>query len=370
MSGETWTVVVIDDCLEDRDEVRRMLLAGSERRYRFVEAETCAEGVKACRDAVDCIILDYNLPDGTAFDVLAALRDEGGSVPRPVVVLTGGSAEAGKQLMRAGAQDFFQKDWMVPARLTRAVENAVERFAIERELRAREQALREREDFERHLIGIVSHDLRNPLSTILMATHTALRWDLDDRTAKLVLRIDSAAERASRMIRDLLDFTQARLGGGIPVQKQLEELGKIGQTVVEEAWAAYPGRDIRYLQDGHATGEWDADRTAQALHNLISNAIHYSPPDTTVTVRARAEPGWAVLEVHNWGDPIPPEARSCLFRPLQRCAPTVDRARRSVGLGLFIVSQIALAHGGAVDVRSTAAEGTTFTLRLPALPSA
>jgi signal transduction histidine kinase len=363
VSAESWTVVVIDDNREDRDDVRRMLLTGSGRRYRFVEAETCAAGVLACRERADVVILDYNLPDGTAFDVLEGLRTEADFVPWPVVVLTGGAPEAGRDLVRAGAQDFFQKSWMDPERLTHAVENAVERFRIERELR-------EREDFERYLIGIVSHDLRGPLSTILLATQAALRWSHDERTARLIGRIHTAAERATRMIRDLLDFTQSRLGGGIPVEKKVEDLEPICRAVLEEVWAAHPLRDVRFVQESHPRGEWDADRVMQALYNLVSNAVHYSPEGSTVTVRARGEGGQAVIQVHNWGDPIPPESRSVLFQPLRRCARAPENARRSVGLGLYIVSQIARAHDGTIDVESAAETGTTFTLRLPALPPA
>lgn len=366
MSLEPWTVVVVEDSLDDRLEIRRMLLAGSGRRYRFVEAETCGAAVSACREAPDCVILDYNLPDGTAFDVLAELRDEQGFVHCPVVVLTGGGIDAGRALVRAGAQDFFSKGWLDPARLTHAVENAVERFAIERELRAREHALREREDLERYLIGIVSHDLRNPLSTILLATQTALRWPLDERMAKLIRRIHKSADRAARMIRDLLDFTQARLGGGIPVEKMPEDLWAICGAVVEEERATHADRDIRLLEEGGARGEWDTDRVTQALHNLVSNAVQYSPPDTPVTVRARVEDGWAIIEVHNQGEPIPSDLLPLVFEPLRRCARARDTSTCSLGLGLYIVSQIAHAHGGDVEVQSTAAAGTTFTLRLPA----
>lgn len=367
MTAEPWTVVIVEDSPEDRREIRRMLLAGSGRRYRFVEAETCGQAASACREEPACVILDYNLPDGTAFDVLAALRAEQGFVPCPVVVVTGGTIGAGRDLVRAGAQDFFLKGWMDAARLTHAVESAVERFAIERELRSREQALREREDLERYLIGIVSHDLRNPLSTILLATQTALRWPLDERVEKLIRRIHKAADRAARMIRDLLDFTQARLGGGIPVERAPQELGALCGAVIEEARAAHPDRVIDLVQEGSARGEWDADRVIQALHNLVSNAVHHGNPDTPVTVRARAEGERAVIEVHNWGDPIPEEVRPHLFEPLRRGAPPRSNSGCSVGLGLFIVRQIARAHGGDVEVVSTPESGTTFTLRLPAL---
>lgn len=364
MSGEPWTVVVVEDNPEDRLEIRRMLLAGSGRRYRFVEAETCGHAKLACAAAPDVVILDYNLPDGTAFDVLHDLREEHGFVPCPVVVLTGGTIQAGRDLVRAGAQDFFAKSWLDPERLTHTLENAVERFAIERDLREREQALRDREDLERYLIGIVSHDLRNPLSTVLLATQTALRWPLDERTAKVLSRIHKAADRASRMIRDLLDFTQDRLGAGIPVERKPEDLGALCAAVIEEERAAHPERELRLSLEDSPRGEWDADRIVQALHNLLSNAVHYSPAGTAVSVRVRSEEGVGVIAVHNWGEPIPPELLPAVFEPLRRFTRSQD-STSSVGLGLYIVSRIARAHGGGVTVESSAEAGTTFTLRLP-----
>ncbi len=145
---QSWRVIVIDDSLDDRSEVRRLLLNGSERRYRFVEAETGASGVRIILDEADgppdCVVLDYHLPDMDAVDVLEALAGADGLTVCPVVVLTGTVGyDQTRAVLRAGAQDYLGKGWMTPESLTRAVENATERWAMARELRDRDASLRE-----------------------------------------------------------------------------------------------------------------------------------------------------------------------------------------------------------------------------------
>ncbi|MCP3136759.1 sensor histidine kinase [Pyxidicoccus xibeiensis] len=224
-----------------------------------------------------------------------------------------------------------------------------------------------RVDFERQLIGIVSHDLRNPLSVMLLAASTLLRRDgLEERTVKRHLeRIVASGERASRMIRDLLDFTQARLGGGIALARDMADLHDVARNVVEDLRVAHADRDLRLELTGEGQGEWDADRMAQVMTNLVSNALSYSPPDTPVIVRARGtEAEWA-LSVHNAGDPIPEGVRAALFQPMHRGAGETHTASRSVGLGLYIVRHLVDAHGGTVELASAPGQGTTFTVRLP-----
>jgi PAS domain S-box-containing protein len=241
-------------------------------------------------------------------------------------------------------------------------------------VRARQEAERfarvqqERSDFEQQLIGIVSHDLKNPLSAILLGT-TALarREDLDERSTKAVTRIQSSAERAVRMVKDLLDFTQARLGSGIPVTPGPLDLHAFTWQVLEEVRASFPERDLVVTTQGDGQGVWDADRMAQVVTNLATNALKYSPPDTPVSVRTRGDGDQVELEVHNGGAPIPSEALGRLFQPLQRATTRGDTAGRSVGLGLYIVDRIVQAHGGTIAVKSTEGEGTTFTVRMPRL---
>lgn len=237
-----------------------------------------------------------------------------------------------------------------------------------RQRRAQEQETRKRAGFEQQLLGIVSHDLRNPISAIILTTTTQLRrTDLEERLRQPLGRILSSAERANRLIRDLLDFTQARLGGGLPTRPGPLDFHAFTRQVLDEIQVSHPDRELRVEQHGDGQGAWDADRLAQLVSNLLGNALTYSPASSPVRVTTWGEPSDMVLEVHNTGAPIPAELLSRLFQPMQRGA-SGDSRSRSVGLGLYIVDQIVRAHGGGIAVKSLPDEGTTFTVRLPRGP--
>ncbi len=223
-----------------------------------------------------------------------------------------------------------------------------------------QEAARVREE----VVAIVSHDLRNPLAAITMSTTVLLkREDLSPAVAKGLSRISAAADRAARMINDLLDFTQARVGS-LPLSPRPASFFELARHVVEEVQLAHPERDIHLRTDGDGQGVWDVDRVAQVLTNLVGNAVQHSPSDTPVRVVARGEGEEVVLEVRNQGNPIPPDVLPRLFEPFHR-GRSASAGRGSVGLGLYISHQVVLGHGGRIDVRSTASEGTTFTVRLP-----
>ncbi|WP_434390437.1 PAS domain-containing sensor histidine kinase [Melittangium boletus] len=246
--------------------------------------------------------------------------------------------------------------------------DVTEQVRLRQEAQRLEAEQRRRNDFEQYLIGIVSHDLRGPLSTILLGLQVLLRRELDAPTLEALVRLRSNTERAVRMVRDLLDFTQARLGGGLRISREPMDVHALVRGVVEEHALTHPERELLLEQRGDGRGAWDADRLAQLVGNLLGNALKYSPPDGPVTVRGVGEDGQVFLEVHNGGTPIAPEALARLFQPLQRAVDGPDPAGRSVGLGLYIVEQIVRAHGGDIRVVSSALEGTTFSVRLPRGP--
>lgn len=242
--------------------------------------------------------------------------------------------------------------------------------AVNTDITERKQAeaeLRQTAEFRERFVGIVSHDLRNPLNAILLSVNTLMRSDsVLQGHLKTVRRIANSAERMGRMISDLLDFTRGRLGGGIPINPRPANLRSICQQVLEEIEAGNPQRQLRLRTqgDGDFRGQWDADRLAQLLGNLGKNALDYSPEDSPVDFVLRDEEGTVCVEIHNGGSPIPADLLPHIFEPFRRKTDE-GHPTSGLGLGLFIVQQIAWAHGGRVEVRSTQAEGTTFAVRLP-----
>ncbi|HEX8441628.1 PAS domain-containing sensor histidine kinase [Archangium sp.] len=233
------------------------------------------------------------------------------------------------------------------------------------ERRRAEAELRQAAEFRERFLGIVSHDLRNPLNAILLSVNVLMRSDgVVPQHLKTVRRIATSAERMGRMIADLLDFTRGRLGGGIPISPRPAHLRSICRQVLEELEAGNPQRKFRLSTKGDFQGEWDPDRLAQLLGNLGKNALDYSPEDSPVNFVLRDEGDTVCMEVHNGGPPIPAELLPRIFEPFRR-ATDEGHPTSGLGLGLFIVHQIARAHGGRVEVRSTEAEGTTFRVWLP-----
>lgn len=224
---------------------------------------------------------------------------------------------------------------------------------------------KEEEQFQRNLAGIVSHDLRAPLSAISLSTEVLLKdEDLTERQAKLALRIHASAARVEAIARDLLDLTRSRAGQGIPLDRRFTDVSEVARQVIGEAEAAEPGRTFQLERSGDTGGEWDPARLAQALSNLVRNAAAYSPAGTPVVVRCAEEEGGARVEVENQGPPIRPEVLAHIFEPFRRGAGAKERHRTGLGLGLFIANGIARAHGGSISADSDERR-TVFRIHLP-----
>ena len=206
-------------------------------------------------------------------------------------------------------------------------------------------------------VSILGHDLRNPLNAITMAAVQLRRSpSLRDVDARMVERITRSAERMSRMVTDLIEFARG-LGARMPLRRELTNFGEVCHHIVEETRHAYPSVDLQTHSEGELSGYWDRDRVAQAVSNLVVNAVQHGSPPVRVMVRDGGDA--IVLEVTNRGLPIAREALSDLFEPFSRTTGT-----DGLGLGLFIVSEIVGAHGGTIDVQSDA-DSTRFVSRWP-----
>jgi signal transduction histidine kinase len=226
------------------------------------------------------------------------------------------------------------------------------------------------EEFREQVIGIVGHDLRNPLSTIsMMAALLERRPDAGEATHRAAERIAVSADRMRRMIADLLDFTRARLGTGIPLQHEVVDLHELCINVVDELKLLHPDRELRCAggeeREGVAMCECDADRMSQVLHNLLGNALAYGAADRPILLRLDCRSADQIrVDVVSHGKPIPREALPLLFEPFKRATQEPNRRAAGLGLGLYIVRKIVEAHGGRVEVESTA-EQTRFGVTLP-----
>ncbi len=218
--------------------------------------------------------------------------------------------------------------------------------------------------FAEQMVGIVGHDLRNPLSAIAMGTAQLARAELSPNAQRTVMRIGRAVDRAKWLIADLLDFTQVRLGKTLAHTMAPFDLHETVSGAFDELGPLYPGRQLEHVSAGEGVSSGDANRIVQLVGNLVSNAMAYGQSDAPVTVTSRIEQTLFSLSVHNSGTPILPGLLPDLFEPMTRGRAGSNSAR-SVGLGLFIVREIVKAHGGTIDVTSTAAEGTTFTAVMP-----
>jgi signal transduction histidine kinase len=234
------------------------------------------------------------------------------------------------------------------------------------ERKRHEEQTRRQTEFEQQLLGIVSHDLRNPISVISVSAAMLLRReDASPAVTKALARILASADRAARMVRDLLDFTQARLGGGIPIERRGVDLFEIARQIIDEVGTSFPDREARFEASGDGHGQWDPDRLGQMIGNLLTNALSYSPAGAPVLVRVHGEDDMVILDVHNEGPPIPADVLPVLFQPFKRGRDHQEAAQRSVGLGLYIVKHLVEAHGGRVEVESQPASGTRFRVHLP-----
>ncbi|MCY1004672.1 PAS domain S-box protein [Nannocystis pusilla] len=242
-----------------------------------------------------------------------------------------------------------------------------EKRRVEEQREALVADLRRAMHYQEMFMAVLGHDLRSPLSAILMATSLGLRRSGDERTRRVLHQIASSGHRMLRMIEQLLDVTRIRAAGGLEIRPTRADLAAICRTIIDEHQQANPAARVVLDVRGETRGTWDVDRLSQMASNLIGNAIQHAEgaPVATAQVDGR-EPGVVRFVVHNRGV-IAPEMLGAIFDPFQRAAKGGAKTA-GLGLGLYITEQIALAHGGSVAVESTRTGGTYFRVELPRHP--
>lgn len=221
-------------------------------------------------------------------------------------------------------------------------------------------------EFREQLIAIVGHDLRNPLSAILLMARLLLqRQGLGEKETDLARRITSSATVAQRLIDQLLDLTRSRLGGGIPIDPTRFDMHDICRQVIDETEMMHPDRPLRVDIRGDLTGVWDSDRIYQLLANLIGNAVQHGEPRSSIELRIEGGETEVVIEVANRGEPIPAAMLPVVFEAFRQGRMDNPSRTHGLGLGLFITQQVVRSHGGSIAVTSSKSAGTIVRVRLP-----
>ncbi|NUZ08995.1 sensor histidine kinase [Piscinibacter koreensis] len=218
-------------------------------------------------------------------------------------------------------------------------------------------------------LGVLGHDLRSPLTVVEMSSQILARLDLPAPGQQTVQRIRRSTRTMAQLISDLLEYTRSQLGKGIPIHRKPCDLRQLLDEAIDTAQTSHPAHEFLLELSGDFEIAADAARIQQVLSNLLNNAVHHGAPGTPVALRGSQEEEAVVLTVSNAGAPIPPDALQDIFEPLvqlsRNAAEQPEPGRTNLGLGLFIVREIVRGHGGEIAVRSSAEEGTVFTVRLP-----
>lgn len=238
--------------------------------------------------------------------------------------------------------------------------NAIEQLKI---TEARLEEERENSELREQFIAILGHDLRNPVGAISNAAQLLLRMPIEERERRLTQVIQDSSYRIKGLVENMLDFAVGRMGGGIKLNlSSNQSVEATLNQVIDELKMVWPEREISLLNSLTTVVHYDPARMGQLFSNLLSNALSHGSPEEPVVIETKDSGGEFVLSISNGGDQIPDVVMDRLFQPFFRG--DAKPGQQGLGLGLYIASEIANAHGGRLDVESTCHK-TCFTLKMP-----
>jgi two-component system, sensor histidine kinase and response regulator len=309
--------------------------------------------------------LDVQMPEMDGFELAELMRGSERTRQVPIIFVTAGARDQHRLFKgyESGAVDFLFKP-IEPHILKNKADVFFQlhrhKQQLAHELREKTETLRLNE----MLTAVLSHDLRSPLNAVLTSAVLIQRRSTEQPVKDTAARILSSGKRMSRMIEDMLDMARARLAGGIPLKREAADLGALVDRVLGEIQAAYPERRVEVRKAGDLSGNWDGERLAQVVSNLLGNALQHGEASDGVNVVVDGTGSETVVITVENGGTIPPELLPQLFDPFRGAQRQTGRAE-GLGLGLYIVQQVVVAHGGSVEVQSGENNRTLFTVRIP-----
>jgi two-component system, sensor histidine kinase and response regulator len=353
------SVLLVDD-LPDNLEVLKALLARPGLELVATRSADEALELLLSRDFA-CAVLDVQMPVMDGFELAELMRGSQRTRHVPIIFVTAGSRDA-RRVFRgyeAGAVDFLYKP-LDPPVLRGKVEVFVEMHLQRRQLATQLEALREALRLNETFSAVLGHDLRTPLAAVVNASEVLLRASKDPLVSLAASRIRQSADRMSRMIEQLLDLAMLR-SGKLELHPEEADLLTVCTALADELdplEARTGQRRIRLDSRGDTRGRFDVDRIGEVVSNLLGNALQHGDAAAPVSVVVDGtEPQALSVRIHNGG---------AIAQPVQRNGDADGQplGERRLGLGLQIAEQFVQAHGGSIASHSSAAEGTTFEVRL------
>lgn len=354
MTDDKLEILLVDDVEENLVALEALLRREG---IELLKARSGAEALELLlTHDVSLALLDVQMPEMDGFELAELMRGAERTKRVPIIFVTAGGRDPQRVFKgyESGAVDFLFKP-VDPHVLSSKVDVFLE---LARQRRQLANALQLNEVF----VGILGHDLRNPLSSLVAGVDLLDQELTDERQRKVLARMRSSGNRMAAMITQLLDLTRIRLanGAGVVRDHRNVELGELLQRTIDELRAVHH-REIVLEGSVKCTTIGDEERLNQLFSNLVGNAVTHGAAGTPVTARIVRCDAEAVVEVHN-GGAIPRDVMNTLFEPFRA---TPRSSSGGLGLGLYIADQIAKAHGGGIEVASSEDEGTVFTVRLP-----
>ena len=381
MGHENTTILVVDDDPFVREMLSMILESGG---YALATAENGADAFKQCTEGTrtDLIISDMNMPEMNGLELIHKLRES--NIDTPLIILTGNNEiSVAVDALKSGATDYLLKDENIQDTVILSVEKSLEKYRLKkqniqlledlagknRELEDSNKELLYLNNLKNKFLGIAAHDLRNPLTSIRGLSEILIGKAFGPLTAdqeEYLSIINTTSDEMLSLVNDLLDVSviesgklELRTAPG-SLKETLEERIKIIAVIAERK-----GIVIKLDAAPVPDAVFDNNRISQVVDNLVSNAIKFSPANSTIHITV-AEAGNGVrVSIRDEGPGIPPEERVRLFGEFQRLSVQPTAGEKSTGLGLAIVKKIIDAHKGVLEVESEVGKGSTFSFFLP-----
>ncbi len=369
MSASPLSVLIIDDCEEDREILVRYLGQMPQRDFRIIQTDSGVEGWELCqKEEPDCILIDYQLPDLDGLEFITSLASDGKRKFCPVLMFTGQGNEAvASEAMKSGAADYLVKGKLTPEGLFRAVTRAVEKASLLRVTHEQQLEIQRSQRELEQFAYTASHDLQAPVRRVmkfLELLQLDLKDTLTDRSQDYLNRAMKSANHMSQLIQALLEF--AKIGGSQQSFEPVDLNLVLNEVIVQlEVLITTTGAKIEYGELPTISGNRMC--LLQLFQNLLSNALKFRSDKTPcITISAQLTGSMWVLKVQDNGVGIPFESLESVFGLFQR----VDNGTKveGTGIGLALCKKIVDLHSGRIWVESEEGVGTAFHMTFPSNP--